>query len=367
MELNLYFDNSATSFPKPKELEEAAVSYLRRGGNYGRASYSRAVENVRVVEQCRDRLSELFSVNDDNIFFTKNATESSNLIINSLELKGKRVLVSGMEHNATMRPLFHAGAIIDTMECGSDGLVDLEKAKDIDFTNYSLVCVNHTSNVNGVIEPISQLSKLTEGKTLLYIDASQSAGSFDFDFCGDFVIFTAHKSLLGTTGVGGFYVKEPDKLEPLQKGGTGSNSANYEMPSTLPDKFEAGTPNIMGIEMLLAALDFRPEKLHARADFFSLLEKVKKIENIEVFAANLPENQAELFSVQFENLGIAAASDILYEKYGIEIRRGLHCAPLAHKTLKTYPEGTIRISLSPYHTKEDLDFLYNSLLEISKL
>lgn len=365
MQYNLYFDNGSTSYPKPKELEQAAISYLRRGGNYGRASYARAVENVRMVESCRDMLGKFLGLNGDNIIFTKNATEASNVVLSSLDLKGKRVLVSPLEHNAVMRVLHNIGADIEVMEWLLDGTINTkwlrERCKKGDV---QLLCVNHVSNVNGVVQPLKSVSEIAESCSVpLFVDASQSVGVCDV-VEADYLIFTAHKSLYGCVGVGGFYARDLDSVKSFVYGGTGSNSDSFEMPDFAPDKFEAGTSNIIGIEMLLAALQNRPKPNHSTDDFLDVLESIRKIDGITLYCAQNSQMQAELFSITHSRMSVSSFAQRLYDSYGFEVRKGLHCAPLAHKTLGSFGDGTVRFSLSAYHTVEDLRYLRSSIEEL---
>lgn len=379
--MNLYFDNAATSYPKPKALEDAAIKALRRGGNYGRSSYGRSVENVRVVELCRDELANFIGVDADNLCFTKNATEASNTILSALNLKGKKVLVSPLEHNAVMRPLTAAGAEIEVIEHHPDGLINIDAFKDREFNNIELVCINHAGSVNGVIQPLAQIREITAAHNIkLFVDATQAVGALPhtpqntchsnlkptYNYAEiDYLIFTGHKSLYGPVGTGAFYIKEPQNIPPHLFGGTGSNSDSYNMPSFLPDKFEAGTPNIMGIEMLLAALQNRPQPQHTREDFRNLLERLKEIKELQLFIAEDFNNQIELFSIRDKNISIGDFTQKLWDNYKIEVRKGLHCAPLAHRSIGTYKDGTIRFSLSPYHTAADLEYLCKAIKTIS--
>ncbi|MEG1935334.1 MAG: aminotransferase class V-fold PLP-dependent enzyme, partial [Rikenellaceae bacterium] len=180
----------------------------------------------------------------------------------------------------------------------------------------------------------------------------------------DYIIFTGHKALYGSAGIGGFYARDITSISPYLYGGTGSNSDSYEMPDYAPDKFEAGTANIIGIEMLLAALQNRPEPQHTKEDFLEVLARIEKIDGIVLYRSNDLKMQAELFSIQHIRINVSDLAQSIYDNYGFEVRKGLHCAPLAHKTLGTFSEGTVRFSLSAYHTAEDLNYLCNSLEEL---
>ena len=371
MKKNLYFDNASTSFPKPKEIEAAALSYIRRGGNYGRAAYNRGVENTKVVEECRDALAQFIykgneAVSGDNIIFTKSATEASNLVLRSLDLRGKKVLVSPLEHNAVMRPLVDIGADVEVLKASSDGRVSADELSKYDFSEVALIVINHISNVNGVVQPVEEIALISKiNGVKLMVDASQSIGSgVTKEVEADFIIFAGHKSLFGATGVGGLYARDTSLLRPLVFGGTGSNSDSFEMPSFAPDRFEAGTPNILGIEVLLAAIKHRPEPLHTKQQFLEMLKDIKKIKGVLVYCANYDSNQSELFSIRCDNIDHSLFVQHLYDDYGIEIRSGLHCSPLAHRSLGSFDAGLVRFSLSPYHTIEDLNYLCSSLKEL---
>lgn len=366
---NKYFDNSSTSYPKPIEVAEAIYQHITTiGGNYGRATYDRALKNNTIVEGARDKMATLLGAeNGDNLFWCQNATMASNIILDSLDLQGKKVLVSPMEHNALMRPLEHLGACWSTLPALSDGMIDVAKLKEVSLADVDLIVVNHLSNVNGVIQPLEEVAAWA-GETPLLVDTSQSLGTVGIDVTKsniDYLIFTAHKGLYGVTGLGGYYVKDTARLRPLIYGGTGSSSESYRMPTTYPDRQEAGTPNIIGIVGLDAALMHKPTPQHTQADTRWLIDKVKRIEGMRVFCANDPACQGELFSFIH---GAIDGSDFAYrlqKEYGIACRYGHHCAPLAHKSIGSFDYGTVRISLSPYHTREDMDYLLRAIDAVS--
>lgn len=374
MALNKYFDNSSTSFPKPKEVIDAVSEFLSNGGGtYGRASYGRVLNSTSIVEQCRDLLADTWNISSaENLFFCHNATTASNTIIRSLPLhKDKQVYVSAMEHNCVMRPLVERcvkeGIEWKVLPSCSDGRVDVEALDGIDFETVSLVVINHTSNVNGIIQPIGAISKKINARAEIMIDATQSAGCCEIDVDGwevDYLFFSGHKGLLAATGTGGFYARRPDAIAPLITGGTGSNSHSFLMPDIYPDKFEAGTPNIVGICSLLAALENRPVPLHERIDFFDFISEVSNIDGIKIFCANDVSYQGELFSFTHNIVTVSDITYRLFEKAGIEVRAGLHCAPLSHKTLGTYPNGTVRVSVSPFHNTDDFRFFIDTLKDI---
>lgn len=371
--MNLYFDNASTSFPKPPQVALAMAHFLTDiGGTYGRAAYSRVVVATRIVEACRDAVARVMGVGDaSTIAFTAGATMAVNTILRGLpDIKGGRVLVSPLEHNAVMRPLTALGVAIDTLPALSDGSIDTERLRDFDTTGVALVVVNHQSNVNGVVQPLEDICRWAHEQNLkVMADCSQSLPSavVEADEWGlDFAVLTGHKGLLGPSGVGGFYARNPGSIKPLVYGGTGSNSDSFEMPEQWPDRFEAGTPNLVGIAGLGAALENRPRPLHTRQDFLDTAAGITALPGFRVYKALDVQAQGELFSLTHERLSPSRLAALLWETYGIETRAGLHCAPIAHRTIGTFPHGTVRIASSPYHAPQDFETLLAALSEISK-
>lgn len=370
--MNTYFDNSSTSFPKPPQVAAAITHYLNHiGGTYGRAAYNRVMQASAETEACRDLVAQIIGTTlSDNIGFTLNATASLNLLIQGLCKPGDHVLTSPMEHNAVARPL-HAlcqqGIITrDMLEADHDGRVIAHKIAEKITPHTRLVIINHMSNVNGVIQPLEAIKKAI-GNIPLLVDATQSAGKISIQADArhlDMVALTGHKSLLGPTGIGAFFVRNHSLVEPLVYGGTGSKSEMLEMPGFMPDKYEAGTQNIAGIFGLKAAIEHQPIPCHTPHDFLSLLAETEKLTSVTVIKAQNSNHQGELFSITHKQYDTGTLADILYRKGGIETRAGLHCAPLAHRHLGTFPDGTVRISLSPYHTPDDLKHLLRILQEI---
>ncbi len=363
MTQNLYFDNAATSFPKPVEVSEEIVKYLNiDGGTYSRSFHKRAFQTSQKVEECRDEIAKRLNIsNPSHLCFTFNATTAINTVIKGMQLKNEIVLISPFEHNAVTRALTAAGANIKIIPLNCNGTINLEHIPKGIVPK--LVVINHMSNVSGIILPITKI-KERFSNSLFLIDAAQSIGQIEIDvqkLNPDFMAFTGHKSLLGPTGIGGLYIKDKDSIRPLNDGGTGSNSKSFEMPQELPDKFEAGTPNIVGIIGLLAALKNYPKKRHTSDDFFNLLEKIKNHPEYITYCSPSNENQGELFSINSKRMNASSFGSKLYEKFKIETRIGLHCAPLAHQGLNSFPDGSVRFSISPYHTKDDLDYLYHAI------
>lgn len=372
--MNIYFDNCATSFPKPAAVAEAMVRHLNEtGGTYGRSAYPRILQSTRLVEECRDQLAAKMGTTEaGKIILTSNATMALNLMIQGICKKGGHVLTSAMEHNAIARPLEHLRQLglieWELLESAPDGRIVVEKIASKLRPNTILVAVCHMSNVNGMAQSPGEIKKAI-GEIPLLVDASQSLGSHPIEVDEwdiDFLAFTGHKSLLGPTGTGGAFIRYPEMVEPLLYGGTGSGSDSLSMPSFVPDRFEAGTPNITGIHGLNAALKNRPVAQHSRDDFAALLQEVKQNANYKVRCAADFGHQGKLFSVVHNSLSSSELALRFYEEFGIESRAGLHCAPLAHRHLGSFPAGDCRFSLSPYHTPEELNYLAKAIHDVGK-
>jgi selenocysteine lyase/cysteine desulfurase len=259
---NRYFDNAATSLPKPAAVGAAVLRYLNEvGGPYGRSAYPRALEVSRTVEALRDRLAAGFgAAKAEALVFMPNATTAINTVLHSLPREGGKVLVSPLEHNAVMRPVAalaaRVGVTFELLPAQPDGTIDVSRLAAFLTPEIRLVVVNHQSNGNGVIQPLQQIKEAL-GTLPLLVDASQSAGGVPIHVDAwrlDYLAFTGHKGLLGPTGTGGLLLRDPATVEPLVYGGTGSLSDGYEMPGFVPDRFEAGTGSLAGLFGLLAAL-----------------------------------------------------------------------------------------------------------------
>lgn len=371
--MNLYFDNASTSFPKPPEVEEYIKLYLAQGGTYGRAAYPRIFNASKIVEEAREQLSILLGTSlVSNILFIYNSTYALNAIIQGFRYSKKKILISPLEHNAVGRPVEFLkqsqGVEYEVMPHFSDGLINIGELKKVELSNFDMAIVNHVSNVNGVIQPIKEIKEVLDDIPLL-IDGSQSLGKVEVkvDEWGiDMLAFTGHKGLLGPTGIGGFFIRKPDLISTFIFGGTGSNSDRLEMPDFLPDRFEAGTQNILGIYGLLGALRNTEPQRYQQETFEHLLKKLSQIDGIKLLMSNDLTNQSDVFSIVPQRTSVSEFAKQLYNRFKIEVRSGLHCSPLAHKTLGTYPSGSVRISLSKYHNDNDLEFLYNSIIDINQ-
>lgn len=382
--IRVYADNAATTFPKPKEVAAAMHNYIDNiGGNVGRGTYENAYEAGRIVFETRELLCELFNFsNPFNVIFTANITESLNTLIKGYLKPGDHVIVSSMEHNAVMRPLssnFIKGIEVSKVKCTTDGTMEIAEFKKHLKSTTKLVVMTHASNVCGTILPIYEIGRICKEKNISFlIDSAQSAGVLPIDYNElnlSALPFTGHKGLMGPQGIGGFIISDDfaKKLNPLKEGGTGSFSEDEVQPETLPDKFESGTLNIPGIYGLNAALKFvknigvsaiRQHELYL-SDLF--LNNLLNIEGIQLSGVKDAEGRTSVFSVNFSGLDNAETAFMLDRDFGVMTRVGLHCSPSAHKTLGTFPVGSIRFSFGYYSTKKDIEYVTDSIVKIIKI
>lgn len=403
-EKRVYFDNAATTFPKPEKVADAVYDYIRNvGSNINRGGYSSAYDAEDVVIETRSRLKKMFNAPDErNVIFTSGVTMSLNMVIKGLVHRGDHVLVSAMEHNAVMRPvvqLADAGVItFDRVPCDTEGRLDASRVKMYISKNTRLVVMSHASNVCGTVQPIGDIGRLCRDMGLYFVvDAAQTAGVLDIDMeamCVDALCFTGHKGLLGPQGVGGFILGSrltgAEMPETLIAGGTGSISHLETMPEFLPDRFEAGTLNLPGIYGLNAGLEFIEKtgmSVIARRER-DLAERfvagIRDVDGVKVIGRGASKRGTDdsdgaasaftcngqcgdcrgcgevdnvgVISVAFTGMDQAGAAYILDREYGIQTRVGLHCAPSAHRSLGTFPEGTVRFSFGFFNTEQEVDY-----------
>ena len=377
----IYFDNASTSFPKAEGVAEAVYHYLKDCGcNINRGGYDEAYQAEETVLRTRQQLTELFHGPDcRNVVFTRNITESLNVLLKGFLKAGDHVLVSAMEHNAVMRPLIQLteqGVSFDRIPCMADGTLDVSAMDRLLRENTRAVVMLHASNVCGTLMPVGTVGAFCHAHGLRFIlDTAQTAGVFPIDMEAmhiDALAFTGHKGLLGPQGIGGF-ILQPDMVplvQPLIAGGTGSISHEEQMPSFMPDRFEAGTMNLPGIMGLHAALRWlEQETIDAvRSHELELTERFLSgaldIPCLRVVGRQDIAGRAGVVSVVPENADPALVADALGREYGIMVRVGLHCAPNAHKTLGTFPTGTIRFSFGRWNTPQQVDTALSALREL---
>lgn len=379
----IYFDNAATSWPKPPETIAAMQNYLQNiGGSPGRSGHHLSIEAARIVFDTREKLAQLFNVSDPlRIVFTRNATEALNISIFGFLKTGDHVITSGMEHNSVMRPLRameKRGVGITVVPCAIDGLIDPGDIVKAIKKNTKAIFITNASNVTGTVMPVSDIGRIArEHNLVLCVDAAQTAGCYPIDVAQmniDLLAFTGHKALLGPSGTGGLYIREglEKSIEPICVGGTGSRSEVEEQPDFMPDRFEAGTPNTVGIAGLRAGVDFVLSK--GIAQIKSKEEKLVKmfidgvsdLSGIILYGQKSVERRTPVVSFNVDGIDPAAIALELDEQFGIMSRSGLHCAPSAHKTIGTYSAGTVRFSFSYFNTEEQVISAIEALKEISQ-
>lgn len=358
----IYLDNAATSWPKPSAVLKAMTDALKRaGGNPGRSGHQLSRKASRVINQTREDIAQFFGAgNPSRVIFTHNATHAINIVLQGLLKPGDSVVLSSMEHNAVMRPLRaleQQGLNLHIVPCASDGSLNVSDiGREINSTT-TLVVINHASNVTGTILPIVEIASLVhQAGALLLVDATQTAGKIPINVREmgiNLLAFTGHKGLLGPPGVGGLVIGDhvdTSRIKPLIYGGTGSYLELEEQPDDVPDKFESGTPNLAGIAGLRTGihwiLDRGLEEIRAKEDKIldALYEGLSGLQNVNLYGAINSKKSVAVLSFTVEGKIAAEFGKLLDEEYGILTRAGLHCAPLAHQTIGTFPEGTIRLS-----------------------
>ena len=381
----VYLDNAATSFPKPKATLEAMIGYQREiGGSPGRSGHRLSIEAARIVHETREVLARLFNVDDPlRIVFTKNATEALNIALIGLLKPGDHVITTGMEHNSVMRPLrFLASRGIDlsVVSTSERGELDPDDIRAAFRTNTRAVVMTHASNVTGTILPVQEIGVLTRerGDIVLCVDAAQTAGALPIDVAAmdvDLLAFTGHKSLYGPQGTGGLYIRKglDKKIAPLMQGGTGSRSEFEEQPEFMPDKYECGTPNTIGLAGLAAGAAFileqgvevvrEKEEALARR-FLNHLQEFGG--DVTVYGPPASQKRIPLISFNLRNITPSDAALYFEEQWGVMCRPGLHCAPAAHRTIGTFPQGTVRFSFGFFNTEEHADLAAKAVRQLLK-
>ena len=384
----IYLDQASTSFPKAPGVAQAMMDYLTMNGvNVNRGCYSSAYSAEEVIYETRQLLAELFHFSKcKNVIFTPNVTTSLNFILKGFLKPGDHILVSAMEHNAVMRPvvqLASLGISFDRIPCRTDGSMILEKVEELIRPETKAIVTLHASNVCGTRMPLDALGEICQRHQLYFVvDSAQTAGIVPINMDKmhiDALAFTGHKGLRGPQGTGGFLVSQElaEQMEPLISGGTGSVSHTEEIPDFMPDRFESGTPNLPGIYGLHEALLYLKthslqainEKELSLTGYF--LEQLQALDDtgrhIRIIGKKDLTDRNAVVSIQTPEIDMSQVAWQLDNEYGVMTRVGLHCAPNAHKTLGTYPAGTILFSFGPENTKNELDFAIQGLKKILDL
>lgn len=384
----IYLDQASTSFPKAPGVAQAMMDYLTMNGvNVNRGCYSSAYSAEEVIYETRQLLAELFHFSKcKNAIFTPNVTTSLNFILKGFLKPGDHILVSAMEHNAVMRPvvqLASSGISFDRIPCRTDGSMILEKVEELIRPETKAIVTLHASNVCGTRMPLDALGEICQRHQLYFVvDSAQTAGIVPINMDKmhiDALAFTGHKGLRGPQGTGGFLVSQElaEQMEPLISGGTGSVSHTEEIPDFMPDRFESGTPNLPGIyglhEALLYLKTHSLQAINEKELSFTgyFLEQLQALDDtgrhIRIIGKKDLTDRNAVVSIQTPEIDMSQVAWQLDNEYGVMTRVGLHCAPNAHKTLGTYPAGTIRFSFGPENTKNELDFAIQGLKKILDL
>lgn len=380
--MNIYANNAATSFPKPDTVAKAVFDCLTNiGSNPGRSASFKNLEGSRILFQCRDNLCDLFHFDSpENVIFTNNITSSLNTVISGCVKKGWHVITSSMEHNSVLRPLNKLAAEgyieLDIIETDETGLFTPELLKAHLKDSTKLLVLSHSSNIIGTIQPIKELGEICRENSMHFIiDGAQSAGVLDIDLSDIYFsafCFTGHKSLFGPQGTGGFIITDEfnNVLSPYMVGGTGSASSDIIQPMFLPDKFESGTMNTPGIAGLNEGIKFilnegistiREHEIELNKFF---IENILNIDDISFYGFKDASMRTSALSLNSKKIENAQLSFSLDSEYGILTRSGLHCAPLAHKTIGTYPQGSLRMSFGYFNTIEEVKYCLDSIKKL---
>jgi len=379
----IYFDNAATSWPKPPETIAAMQNYLQNiGGSPGRSGHRLSIEAARIIFAAREKLAELFNIPDPlRIVLTKNATEALNIAIFGLLKPGDHVITSGMEHNSVMRPLRlmeARGVRITVIPCDKTGLLDPAQIAGAIEKNTKAIFITHASNVTGTVLPVADIGRIARDHDLvLCVDAAQTAGSYPIDVLDmniDLLAFTGHKSLLGPSGTGGLYIREglEKNITPLCVGGTGSRSEMEAQPDFMPDRYEAGTPNTAGFAGLRAGVEFvlsrGLDEIKSKEENLTkvFIEGIGNLPGITLYGQTSVDQRIPVVSFNIDGMDPAAVAWEIDERFKIMSRSGLQCAPAAHKTIGTYPVGTVRFSFSYFNTGEQVIQSIEALEQISR-
>ena len=376
-----YFDNAATTFPKPETVYQSMDQFQRQtGGSFGRGNYEFSNSAKGMVDDTRKAIKQLLHCPAKQVVFEPSATISLNIIIQGIIQKGARnIYISPFEHNAVTRTLHHykkRGQIkVEELAVDQKLNYDIQRIRfQFETTPPDLVIVSHASNVIGLVAPVEEIFSLAkEFHAITLLDMAQTAGLVDLDIGKeiiDFAVFAGHKTLLGPTGISGFVMKPGIELEPVFFGGTGFDSANQDMPTSLPERFEFGTMNTVGIAGLNASVKWilqQGVEVLAAAEAENrnkLLTLLKEYDYVSIIGDIDGRDYVGIVSCVIDDISSDIAGQLFSER-NIAVRTGLHCAPNAHKFLKTFPAGTIRFSVNSFTPDEDFVVLREALEDIN--
>ncbi len=377
----IYFDNAATTWPKPESVYQEIDRFNRKiGASPGRGSHSRTLAAGQVLLQTRDEIAELFNIQDSSqLVFTGNATMAINIGLKGLLKPGDHVIISSMEHNAVVRPLYalqEKGVEFTVVECAADGSLDPRDIEKAITEQTRLICLLHASNLTGTIMPIEAVGEIADREGVLFmVDAAQTAGVLPLDVVNqrvDLLAFTGHKGLLGPQGTGGLYLSPGLEINSIIEGGTGSLSERIYQPDFLPDKLESGTPNTPGIAGLGAGVAFIKKTgienilKHEQELTDALFQGLKEIKGVTIYGSQDPKRQTAVVSFNISEMDCAEVSMHLDQGYGVLSRSGLHCTPMAHKTVGSLElGGACRISPGFFNTLDDVEKVVKAVYQIA--
>ena len=376
--MTIYLDNAATSYPKPESVYQAVMHAMREvGASPGRGGHRRSLEAGRIVFQAREVAAALLSAPDSSrIIFTHSATEALNMALRGTLAPGDHVITSSMEHNSLARPLHllkKQGVALTIVQAGADGLVDPDAIQRALIPRTRMIAIGHVSNVSGTIQPIADISAIARSAGALFLlDAAQSAGSLPIDVVAtpiDLLAAPGHKGLYGPQGTGLLYAADHVPLRPLLAGGTGSNSTSEDQPDSMPDGFEAGTHNLQGIAGLKAGMEFVMQQgvaaigEHERGLVDYAIELLQGVPRVTLHCPADPALRGAVLSLTVAGKDASALAFELDRRFDIAVRAGLHCAPRAHRTLGTFPGGTLRMSPGWFTTREDIAIFVDAVVQ----
>ena len=378
----IYLDNAATSWPKPPIMMEAMIAYDQNvGASAGRGAYRRSVESARIIFDLREALAKLFNIaTSERLVFTFNCTEALNTALWGLLNDGDHCVISSMEHNSVLRPVHtlakERNIKYDIIPADGTGLVNPDDYRKAIKPQTKLLVLIHGSNVVGTVQPIAEVGKIAKSAGVHYlVDAAQTAGAMPIDVVADnieLLAFPGHKSLLGPLGTGALYISPAVKLRPLYQGGTGTHSHLEEQPEFLPDCFESGSHNALGLAGWLASTRFIKERgvseirKHKLALTQYFIERASSINGVHYYGSRRMELQNGVVSLTFDGLDVGKVGERLDKEFGIMARTGLHCAPLAHKTMGTFATGTVRFSFGIFNDLEQIERTLTACARIAK-
>ncbi|GAA0726587.1 aminotransferase class V-fold PLP-dependent enzyme [Clostridium malenominatum] len=384
MYIKVYLDNAATSYPKPDSVYDGITNYMKNiGVNSGRGVYSNSLKANELLYNCREAIGNLFNYNkESNIIFTSNITSSLNILLKSSIKEGWHIITTTMDHNSVLRPLMSiceaVNAELQVIPCSKHGILSIDEFNKSIKSNTKLVVMSHASNVIGAIQNLQEIGNICKKNNIYFIvDSAQTAGSIAVDFnnlnCSA-LAFTGHKSLLGPQGIGGFIITDEFNNEtlPFIEGGTGSLSDSIYQPDFLPDKFESGTLNLPGIAGLYEGIKFINKvgvdeiRQHSNHLFNYFIEKLLNMNFVTIYGYNPTQEYTATVSINLANIDNSYAGYLLDKEFNIMTRTGMHCSPLAHKTLGTFPSGTLRFSLGFFNTKAHIDYTIDALYNLFK-